>query len=109
MDSLLTPLWTKVVDKLGSLSSLIPAIADQLKVKFTAADVDGVTARLNELDEVFAQGHLLTAKVRDAMADGALTATEGADVLLALEKFVDELEDVVTGVDEDDVPEVTPV
>ena len=103
MDPKLEPLWQKIVDKLGSLSGLVVLVADEVKIKLAADDQAGADARLAEAEEAVDQLKVVIAGIRRDISDGYLTATEIAAEALQIEKLIDELEDIKTGVDEDDV------
>ena len=102
MKPFLKNLWDKVLTKLGAVAAFIPGIAQAIKIAIDEGDQEKALKLLEELDESFDAGKAFTAKVRAALADGQLTAAEIAASGVALEKWVDETEDVFTLKDEDD-------
>lgn len=111
MESFLRKAWAVVTDKLGAIANFIPAIAEKIEVAIKEEKVedlnesfDELEARSHEMREVCDAIDQFVNHGRQAIADGNLSAVEGARAGLLLERIVDEAEDVVTGVDEDDVP-----
>jgi len=98
--SFLTDLWGKVLAKLGSFASFIPAIAAALKVAIANDDVEKVAAHLQQLDEAADAIKEFVTRGQAAIADGSLSLVEGSELALALERVVDELDDVVKGHDD---------
>lgn len=96
--------FEEVTERLGPVADLIPMIADAVKIGIAPELKQDLLARADEADEAADQLKVLTSVLRQALADDKLSLTESGELILALEKSVDELEDVVTGVDEDDSP-----
>ena len=98
--SFLAGLWDKVTSKLQGFGKFLPLIASQIKVAIDDQDVEKINAHLDQFDEMLEQGAVLSRAIRDAAADGELTATEAGPILLELEKFIDEAEDIGDGKDD---------
>ena len=102
MKSFLSNLAAKVLLKLGPIASFLPGILDTLKISLEEGDADGVGKRAKELKEAGLALAAVGEKLELAAADGTLTGTEIVEGVKALEIAIDEIEDVITGVDEDD-------
>ena len=105
MDNYLEKLWDLAEAKMGALAGLAPTIAANVKISLKEGDVGMVRVRATELRECAAAQDRLGVALLDAVADGSVDLAEGADVALALEKVLDEAEDVIRGYDEDKEPE----
>jgi hypothetical protein len=104
MNSFLENLYAKVIAKLGSLASFIPMIASNLKKALVEGDIAKIKARTHELRELAAAQTNLANVIDDAVADGSIDLVEGSEIAIALERMIDEAEDVIKGIDEDDAP-----
>ena len=106
MRNFVEELTEKAGAKLGHLSTFVVSAAKEVKIKMKDGDVDSANARLDEADEALDAGKALVAHLRTAISDGSLDAVELHGGALRLNEFMDEIEDVATGVDEDKVPPV---
>ena len=95
--------WTWVQSKLGNLTSFIEPIAKSLKLAIEAGDVLKIKVHTNELREFFMKGLAFCDFMDEAVADNNLDLYEGSQAVKMIAELVDEGEDVITGVDEDDV------
>lgn len=105
--------WEKVTNKLGGMLPFLKGAASEIEIAIANKDkakileiCDAMDARFHEMDEATVAGRDFTAEVRQAVANDALDMVESGRVALKLQRFVDEMEDVATGVDEDDAPPV---
>jgi len=98
--SFLTNLWEKAMAKLGDLASFVPGIASMIHMAINEGDAAKVNAHAVQLKQ-FAQALMDFADAAvEATADGTLDLVEGSELALALEKVVDEADDVVKGQDD---------
>ena len=74
-----------------------------MKVAIEAGDNVKIKAHNHELREFHMKGLEYCDFIDEAVADGNLDLYEGAIAIAKLNELVDEAEDVITGVDEDDV------
>ena len=100
-DSLLLKLWDKAMKAIGPVATVLPLVSKSIKVKLKAGDVEGVRGHIVELQEAAAALGGVASHLEVAIADGQITLEEGASIALKLEKFIDELDDVFKGFDED--------
>lgn len=104
MKNHLLSLWKAVKTKLGHLAAFIPTIAESIQTALAEEDADKARAHVHELREAAEAIVAFCDKADEALADDKLSLMEDAMLLLELQKVADEIEDVVTGVDEDDEP-----
>ena len=106
MENYVENLIEKVVDKLGPAAGLIANLGDEIRVSLEAGDIDGLRGRIQEAREASEALTNLCDHFDRALEDGSLSATEIGGGALLLNEFLDEAEDVATGVDEDDLESV---
>jgi len=99
--------WATLMEKLGPAGAFVPMVADAVAVGVNEETAAEILKRCDETDEAADALKAASTKTRAALADGKLSIAEAADLALALEKVIDEFEDIATGVDEDDAPEAT--
>lgn len=97
--------WNWVKAKLGRAVDLFAPVAKALSVAIEEGDIDKIKIHNAEAREFFQQGLDTCDFIDEAVADGNLDLYEGASALNKLNQLIDEGEDVITGVDEDDVPD----
>ena len=86
--SSLGKIFGSVVKVLGQFAFLIPVIAEKLRVAVVGKDLQTSLKLCDDLDDVADQIKVVTAGLRQRLADGVLDATEGAASLLEMEQLV---------------------
>lgn len=92
-------LYAKVVARLGSLAGFIPMIGNAIQVHVKEGDVAGIVARADQIDQLADALKNVSAKMRDAVADGSVDLVEGSEIAVALERAADEVQDIIKGAD----------
>lgn len=104
MENYVQLLIEKVESRLGPAASLIATLGKEIKVSIEEGDLKAVQARIHEAREAAGSLTLVCDHFDMALSDGSLSATEIGGGALLLSSLLDQMEDVVTGVDEDDSP-----
>lgn len=110
MDSYLKRFWGVVQQRLGGFADIVSQLAMKITMDIKTGDAVSIRAHFAELVE-FGQSIVdlgnagLKATEPDADGVARLDVAEGIEILQLVERVADEGEDVVTGVDEDDVPD----
>jgi len=97
--SYLEGVWDRFTAKLGPLAALIPQVAESVKIGLGEGDAAKVSAQAVQLREVAAALAGIAAHVEAAVDDGSVDLAETSTLALKIEKFLDELGDVASGVD----------
>ena len=105
MENYVQNLIDKVEERLGAAAGMIARVGEEIKVTLDEGDLSAMEGRVQEAREAAGSMILLCDHLAASLEDGSLSATEMGGAALLLNKFLDELEDVATGVDEDDVGE----
>ena len=106
--SFLGNLWDRAEAALGPIAQFIPAIAANIKVNLASGDVTAIKARVVELQEAAAALGGLASHLEVVIADGSVSLDETAAIALKLENFIDQIEDVAKGYDEDKLKSLAP-
>jgi len=91
MGSFLENLWNKLISNLGQFGALLGVVIGQLSTAIKARDVAKINRICDDLDELAGDLTTLTVRLRANVADGVLTAAEGAASALDLEELIADL------------------
>jgi len=97
----LEALWARAMKALGPIAGVVPTIAKNIKIGISDGNVEKIRGHVVELQEAAAALGGLASHIEVAISDGSVDLEEGAAIALKIEYFVDQMEDVVKGFDED--------